>query len=68
MAVGNVEREIAEELFTSFPMVGKHVSSILNKTRAANHTETAAYVGNQQKWDTLVKERSKGNGSVVGLP
>jgi hypothetical protein len=25
-------------------------------------------VGNQQKWDTLVKERSGRNGSVVGLP
>jgi hypothetical protein len=31
----------------------------------------AAYivcVGNQQKWDTFVKERSGGYGSVVGLP
>ena len=27
-----------------------------------------SYVGNQQKWDTLVKERSGRNGSVVGLP
>ena len=27
-----------------------------------------AAVGNQQKWDTFVKERSGGNGSVVGLP
>ncbi len=26
------------------------------------------FVGNQQKWDTLVKERSGRNGSVVGLP
>jgi len=25
-------------------------------------------VGNQQKWDTLVKERSGGNGGVLGLP
>jgi hypothetical protein len=25
-------------------------------------------VGNQQKWDTFVKERSRGNGGVVGLP
>ena len=25
-------------------------------------------VGKQQKWDTFVKERSGGNGSVVGLP
>ena len=25
-------------------------------------------VGNQQKWDTFVKERSGGNGSVVGFP
>ena len=25
-------------------------------------------VGNQQKWDTFVKERSGGDGSVPGLP
>jgi len=25
-------------------------------------------VGNQQKWDTFVKERSGGNGGVLGLP
>ena len=25
-------------------------------------------VGNQQKWDTFVKERSGGNGRVLGLP
>jgi aryl-alcohol dehydrogenase-like predicted oxidoreductase len=25
-------------------------------------------VGNQQKWDTYVKERSGGNGGVLGLP
>ena len=25
-------------------------------------------VSNQQKWDTFVKERSRGYGSVVGLP
>ena len=25
-------------------------------------------VGNQQKWDTFVKERSGGCGSVAGLP
>jgi hypothetical protein len=25
-------------------------------------------VGNQQKWDTFVKERSSGCGSIVGLP
>ena len=31
----------------------------------ADHPPT---VGNQQKWDTFVKERSGGNGSVVGLP
>ena len=27
-----------------------------------------ASVGNQQKWDTFVKERSGGNGRVLGLP
>ena len=26
-----------------------------------------AFVGNQQKWDTFVKERSGGCGSIVGL-
>ena len=26
------------------------------------------FVGNQQKWDTFVKERSGGCGSIVGLP
>ena len=31
-------------------------------------TDAHYYVGNQQKWDTFVKERSGGNGSVVGLP
>jgi hypothetical protein len=25
-------------------------------------------VGNQQKWDTFFKERSGGNGRVLGLP
>jgi hypothetical protein len=25
-------------------------------------------VGNQQKWDTFVEERSGGNGRVLGLP
>jgi len=25
-------------------------------------------VGNQQKWDTFVKERSGGDGGVLGLP
>jgi hypothetical protein len=25
-------------------------------------------VGNQQKWDTFVKERSGGNSGVLGLP
>jgi len=30
--------------------------------------EDVCSVGNQQKWDTLVKERSGRNGSVVGLP
>ena len=31
-------------------------------------SRSSLYVGNQQKWDTFVKERSGGNGSVVGLP
>ena len=36
-----------------------------NKKDLRNLSEV---VGNQQKWDTFVKERSGGNGSVVGLP
>ena len=29
---------------------------------------TSCGVGNQQKWDTFVKERSGGDGGVLGLP
>ena len=35
---------------------------------AEGKTKDGVIVGNQQKWDTFVKERSGGNGSVVGLP
>ena len=31
-------------------------------------THDPTTVGNQQKWDTFVKERSRGYGSIVGLP
>jgi hypothetical protein len=31
-------------------------------------TFRSASVGNQQKWDTFVKERSGGDGGVLGLP
>ena len=34
----------------------------------ADEARLFATVGNEQKWDTFVKERSGGNGSVVGLP
>ena len=33
-----------------------------------NNRQESNSVGNQQKWDTFVKERSRGCGSVVGLP
>ena len=46
---------------------------LLKRTPAATLVEgirviANGCVGNQQKWDTFVKERSGGNGSVVGLP
>ena len=31
-------------------------------------SKKAKPVGNQQKWDTFVKERSRGCGSVAGFP
>ena len=40
------------------------------KEHAARKSESLAAgmnVGNQQKWDTFVKERSGGNGGVLGL-
>ena len=39
-----------------------------NRTEGKSEKTVSWYVGNQQKWDTLVKERSGRNGSVVGLP
>jgi len=32
------------------------------------HVVPSQGVGNQQKWDTSVKERSGGNGRALGLP
>ena len=41
---------------------------VLLDFEAEKYSSLAGIVGNQQKWDTFVKERSGGNGSVVGLP
>ena len=59
----------------------KAVEELGHKGLFLNHARTCPFcgrptvlmvvltsVGNQQKWDTFVKERSGGNGSVVGLP
>ena len=43
IAAGKTDREIAEELIISIRTVGNHVSSILNKTNAANRAEAATY-------------------------
>ena len=40
---------------------------LLNGSRTISQQQSGT-VGNQQKWDTFVKERSGGYGSVVGLP
>jgi len=40
-----------------------------NATAAIDEDEVkVCYVGNHQKWDTFVKERSGGDGGVLGLP
>ena len=41
---GKTDREISVELFISVKTVGNHVSTILNKTSAANRTEAGTYV------------------------
>ncbi len=43
IAAGKTNRQIAEELIISSRTVGNHVSSILNKTNAADRAEAAAY-------------------------
>ena len=47
IAGGKTDREIAEELIISIRTVGNHVSSILNKTTAANRAEAATYAAQQ---------------------
>ena len=46
----------------------KHSQAFKAKVALAALKGDHTIVGNQQKWDTFVKERSGGNGSVVGLP
>jgi DNA-binding NarL/FixJ family response regulator len=43
IALGKSNRDIAEELVLSLRTVAHHVTSILNKTGAANRTEAAIY-------------------------
>ena len=43
VAAGKTDREIAEELIISIRTVSNHVSSILNRTNAANRAEAATY-------------------------
>ncbi|HZA24338.1 MAG TPA: response regulator transcription factor, partial [Dehalococcoidia bacterium] len=43
IAAGRSNREIARELYISDRTVAQHVTSILNKTGAANRTEAALY-------------------------
>lgn len=43
IATGKSNREIARDLFISDRTVAQHVTSILNKTSAANRTEAALY-------------------------
>ena len=61
----------------AFASANKEFLEALSHYRKGEHADCLAkcgssfesvIVGNQQKWDTFVKERSGGNGSVVGLP
>jgi hypothetical protein len=44
------------------------VSELCYPFQVAGTHDTHRPVGNQQKWDTFVKERSGGDGGVLGLP
>jgi DNA-binding NarL/FixJ family response regulator len=43
VAAGKTNQQIADDLFISLNTVLRHVSSIFNKTGAANRTEAAKY-------------------------
>ncbi len=51
IAVGRTNREVAEELVISLSTVAHHVTSIFNKTGAANRTEAAAFANTHSLFD-----------------
>ena len=59
-------------LRTSRPTTGRKLASGRRDGKGGLSPRTVRHhhvtVGNQQKWDTFVKERSGGCGSVAGLP
>ena len=59
------------DLITDHPMIPREHLALwlgVSEGRVSQMMRSLVDVGNQQKWDTFVKERSGGNGSVVGLP
>ena len=63
MAYQHIVEHVTQGLVTMRTVVGG-IAALLLLVLVAS----CGSVGNQQKWDTFVKERSGGNGSVVGLP
>ena len=67
------ESTLAEHL-KLVEMINRLTSALLDLARDIKVGDTEYYedaiffVGNQQKWDTFVKERSRGYGSVAGHP